>query len=314
MFEGALGELALGESPLVSSGETGSLSKTLDNATIASSGTVLVTGVLSKTLGDLSLQSSGNVGSVVLGSLNSTLQSCTLSSSGKVLISGHTSKSLRDATMGVTRGRVLVRGNTDEVLSAISLSGQGSVSTIANLDKTLESISILAHGGMLAIGSAEISLEDISHTLSGKALINAQLNKLLDGLSNSIAGIVLVQGYLDKTLDSATLVGRVELGRISVGGLSTELSPLTLNSKGSVQTVGDLSQTLGQLECFATDIEVPAYQIFNDFVKDYLWGKQVWYVEFRDDRYYIYLNERKLNNALDQMPRWMRVQKANLWE
>lgn len=113
---------------------TGTLGVTLDAATAAATGKVLVQGTLGTTLGALTLAGSGTVSSLVAtGTLSATLGVLTAAATGKVLVRGTANVTLAPLTLlGTGTNRNIAFGTLATTLGALQLGGFGTVANRAN--------------------------------------------------------------------------------------------------------------------------------------------------------------------------------------
>ncbi len=151
--------VSLADATLSSTGTllaTGTLSVTLTNTTLASTGTILATGTLSVTLANAALTASGY--EAITGTLNVLLDNSTISSSGVVAVNGTLSQNLVSALLassGTTTGAVIGTLNLTldtDVLSAIGqirpISPEALVNITAGdqINGALRLLGVLAEG------------------------------------------------------------------------------------------------------------------------------------------------------------------------
>lgn len=165
------------------SGNTGTLNKTLDAATASGSGTVAISGSAAKTLDAATLDADGSVS--ITGSAAKTLDAATLDADGAVAITGSGAKTLDSAV----------------------LDADGSVAISGQLNKTLDAATLDADGTVIDGGTGQLNktLDNATLAASGTVAITGQASKQLDSATVDGDGSVDITGALSKTLDAATL-------------------------------------------------------------------------------------------------------------
>ena len=217
-----------------SAGLTGTLTSTLDAATLASTGTVGsgVTATVSVTLAAATLSSSGTVAAGASGTVTRTLDNATLSSSGTVAAgaSGSVTRTLENATLSSTGGAAgSVTGSVASTLAAVTCSSSATLTAglSGTVTRTLAAVTSSATGTLAAGASGSVTRTLADSTLvstgSFSAGLTAQVNRALDSCVVSSSGTVAngATGSLSVQLASATLVsGNVALGgfRFNVAG------------------------------------------------------------------------------------------------
>jgi len=116
------------EIPAAGGGITGTLSQTLANATLASTGAVLVSGTASPTLGTLTLAGTGGV--LVQGTLAQTLGALTVAGTATHPVIGTLATTFGDVSL-TGSGGILVSGSLSSVLGDVTLSATGTVKSDA---------------------------------------------------------------------------------------------------------------------------------------------------------------------------------------
>lgn len=223
---------------------SGALSKTLDDTVISSTGTVKIVGTLTKTLDDVSIVATGTVGLVTItGTLSKTLDDTTITATGKNYISGELSKTLDDAGLSAT-GAVKVSGALSKTLDETGISATGSVKITGMLSKTLDDTSISSTGKIAIAGTLSKTMDDTGITSTGTVAISGSLAKTLDDVGISSSGKIAIVGSLSKTLDDVTILATGGIGAIITGTLTKTLDDITLAADGKVYISGSLSSSL----------------------------------------------------------------------
>ncbi len=206
---------------------TGTLSVTLDDATLAGAGDVAIEGALAATLDDATLAGAGTVGSGgIAGTLDVTLSDVTLAGAGDVAIEGALNSTLDD----------------------LVLAGSGDVAVQADASITLDDLALAGTGDVAVAGDLSVMLGDATLTGSGDVAIDGALAATLDDLALAGIGDVAIEGALDITLDNLTLAGSGIVGTAPiVGTLNITLDDAALAGAGDVDVAGDLSVTLDGL-------------------------------------------------------------------
>ena len=214
---------------VLSSGITGTLSKTLGGLSRSISGVLSIAGTLSKTLGALTAVSSGELSTE--GSLNANLGDLSLSATGETqtTIQGDLDANLGDLTL-VSTAELFISGDVSSTLQNVQLSAQGELPLYGVFDNSLGDLTLSATGNSGSFGEVNQILGDASLTAVGTLPIEGSTIATLGSLSLNADGQNAIQGQTDSTLDV-----------------------LTLNSSGSLLTgiEGDLNQTLGGLQLTA---------------------------------------------------------------
>jgi len=110
------------ETPAAGGGVVGTLSVTLDAATLAAAGAVALSGSLATTLGALTLSGTGAVS--VAGAATPTLAALTLSGTAGAAVAGSASPTLATMTLASV-ATVPVAGSGSVTLAALTLTGEG---------------------------------------------------------------------------------------------------------------------------------------------------------------------------------------------
>jgi len=162
----------LGPATLVAAGNTvtsstGTLSSTLDNSTLAATGSAVYTGTLTATLSDATLNAAGSL--AFTGSLSQTLDDTTQSAAGLLSFIGTMSTALDDVTLAASG-------------TSISAGAEGTLT--ATLDDTL----LAAQGAIDPIGLLGITLDPTSLNASGLQQVAGTFTDLLSNASLAAVG------------------------------------------------------------------------------------------------------------------------------
>lgn len=227
---------------------SGTLAKTLDSATLTSSGTLsggAATGSLSSTLADASLSSSGTLASGLTGSVSVTLGACVVSATGTVSAgaSGTVTRTLDNATLSATGGAAgSVTGSVSSTLAAATCSSSGTLAAglSGTVVRTLDAVTSSATGTVINGASGTVTQTLANATLaSGGSLspgLTAQVNRALESCVVSASGTLVsgLTGTLSVQLASATL----QSGNIAVGGLRIKVGGEWKNANAFVKVTG----------------------------------------------------------------------------
>jgi hypothetical protein len=230
---------------VASSGANGALSQTLGAITISGAGTVSVSGILSATLEGLGRSAAGGVS--VSGTTNATLEGIGKSLAGAVGISGSAAKTLDGITIGAAGsvGTVVISGALSITLDGITRSAAGQVAVAGTLSKTLDDITRSAAGQVAVAGTLSKTLDGITRSAAGTVEIKAAASLSLASVSGSILGTVAINGAGSKTLDSLiTSIAGVVGNPPITGSLAKTLDGLAISSAGDVDAAGSLAKTL----------------------------------------------------------------------
>jgi len=242
-FERASRKLSVFSAPA----PTGSLSSTLANATLSSSGTLAsgLTGTVSVTLADATLSATGTLTNAATGSLSITLANATLSGTGTVSAgaSGTVSSTLDAATLSSngTIGSGLT-GSVSATLAAATCSSSGTLTAglSGTVVRTLDAVTSSATGTLTNGASGSVTRTLANATLaSGGSLsagLTAQVNRALESCVVSSSGTLAsgLTGSLSVQLASATL----QSGNIAVGGLRIKVGGEWKNANAFVKVTG----------------------------------------------------------------------------
>lgn len=209
-----------------STNPTGTLSVTLSNDTLSSSGSTTVTGTLSRTISGDTLSANGTT--TILGTLSRTLSNDTLAASGSVgsPVTGTVAVTLGNDTLS-SSGTTIIVGTLSRTLSNDTLSSQGTTTVLGTLAKTLLDDTLAAAGSIGSAVSGTLNVTLNSDTLAGQGTTTV-IGSLSRTLSNDMmtgSGSVTVTGTLSVTLQNDTLTASGSSGT-PVTGVATKL-PMT---------------------------------------------------------------------------------------
>ncbi len=242
-----LDSATLSSSGTLTAGATGTLTSTLDAATIASSGTVGsgVTATVSVTLSDATLSASGTLAAGLTGSTNSTLADASLSSSGTLAAgaSGTVTRTLDNATLSSTGGAAgSVSGSVSSTLAAVTCSSSATLAAglSGTVTRTLADVTSSATGTVAAGASGSVTRTLANATLSStgsfSAGLTASVNRALDSCVVSSTGTVAngATGSLSVQLASATL----QSGNVALGGFRLKVAGEWKDAMAFVKVTG----------------------------------------------------------------------------
>lgn len=223
---------------------------TLAAATVTSTATAAIAGVVTTTLDPATLVASGTAD--VAGQLAQTLAPATLSATGTVEAQGVAAITLADATLSAT-ATVALAGTLGSTLDPATGVATGTIDVSGTLTQTLDAATLQADG---IVGTAPIvgdltqTLADATLTATGTVAIAAFASLLLAPATSTAAGTVEVRGDLAQTLDAAILSasGTVALA----GAVSVTLDPVASLAPGTVSLSGTLTATLDNATLTAT--------------------------------------------------------------
>ncbi len=226
---------------------SGTLAKTLDGATLSSSGTLTAgaSGTVTSTLDAATLASTGTVGSGVTATVSVTLAAATLSASGTLAagLSGTVTRTLDNATLSATGGAAgSVTGSVSSTLAAVTCSATGTLAAglSGSVTRTLADVVSSATGTLAAgaSGSVTRTLADatLSSTGSFSAGLTASVNRALDSCVVSSTGTVAngATGSLSVQLASATL----QSGNVALGGFRLKVAGEWKDAMAFVKVTG----------------------------------------------------------------------------
>lgn len=228
----------------------GTLTKTLDAATVASSATVGVTGSLDKALAGATVASAGTI--PISGAAAITLDATTVVAVGDVPTSGVANFTLDGAAVA-SAGTVAVTGSLAKTLADAIVEAEAAVGITGSLTKTLDALVMASAGTQPITGSLTKTLADF--TVSASESIGAtegELDVTLADATVVATGLIPISGSLAKTLAAATVVAAAEID--IAGSLAKTLGAVTLASAGTIPVVGSLAKTLGGVTTTATGV------------------------------------------------------------
>jgi hypothetical protein len=152
-------------------GIAGTSHVTLDNATSAIAGAVLMSGALDKRLIDTTMAATCAV--AVVGSASNTLGSCTLSATGAGTNAGTVAASLASCTVAAA-GTITAFGSLNRALESASVAGTGAVTSADRLgavEATLDAATATGAAVVYLFGSASITLADATLTAATAGML-----------------------------------------------------------------------------------------------------------------------------------------------
>jgi len=262
-----LANATLSSSGTLASGLSGSLSAVLANATLSATGTLTnaATGSLSSTLADATLSSTGTLAAGASGTVSRTLDAATLSSSGTVGsgLTGSVSASLGVATL-VSSGTLTAgaTGSVSRTLDNTTLSSTGTVAAGASgtVSRTLDVVTLSSSGtiGGGLTGSVSATLTAVTCSSSGTltAGLSGSVTRTLDAVTSSATGTLAngASGSVTRTLDAATLSSTGGAAGSVSGSVSATLAHVTSSATGTVfaGASGSVTRTLANATLVST--------------------------------------------------------------
>ena len=255
---------------------TGSLSSTLADATLSSSGTLAsgLTGSLSGTLADATLSATGTLTNAATGSLSSTLANATLSATGTLAAgaSGTLSRTLDAVTLSSsgTIGSGLT-GTVSVTLGAATLSSSGTVAAGASgtVTRTLDNATLSSTGGAAGTVTGSVSATLAAVTCSATGTLTAGLSgtvvRTLDAVTSSATGTVTngASGTVTRTLADATLASGGSLSAGLTAQVNRALESCVVSSSGTLASglTGTLSVQLASATLQSGNVAVGGLRI-----------------------------------------------------
>lgn len=172
------------------------------------------TGTLSVSLDDVALSSTGAVS--LKAALSATLSNLSLSSAGALSLAGVSSVTLGDVTLAAT-GRVAIAGGVAATLSDAALSATGRVAISATLAAVLDNVSGALTGASDIDGQSTVTLDGLSFAATGTLAIRGDLSATLDALGLVAAGsggVEPITGSLAITLDDVVALATAQSGQL----------------------------------------------------------------------------------------------------
>lgn len=188
------------------SGSTGTLSSTLENATLAAAGTTTILGTVAQTIANTT--SAIAAITTILATLGLTLADSTLAASGSVgsPVSGDVAETLEDATLSAS-GTTTVLGSVSLNLADTVLAATGTTTVLGSVNATIGNDTLAASGsvGSAVSGAVSETLDDATLAASGTTTILGTISVTADGMISTASGTTTILGTLAVTLGDATL-------------------------------------------------------------------------------------------------------------
>jgi hypothetical protein len=206
----------------------------------------LTTGTLATTLDDATLAASGTVGSAsTTGTLATTLDDTTLAASGAEDFVGTAAMTLVDDAPAIS-GTVAnpVGGTFTTTLDGATLSATGTVGTQpvdGTLAASLDDVTISAAGSETIGGTFNTTLDDATLASSGTQTMAGVITVTLDNAAMSATGTETIAGTAAATLDDASIAAT---GTLTLAGvLTTTLADAALAATAITGTFQDITIT-----------------------------------------------------------------------
>lgn len=213
-------------------GVSGTLAQTLDNTTLAASGTPTLTGSLAQTLAATTLSASGTT--TILGTLAQTLAATTLAASGTVgsPSSGTVVETLDDTTLSAS-GTTTVVGTAAQTLANTTLAAAGTTNILGTVGTTLGNDTLAASGsvGSAVSGSVSGNLANTTLAASGTTTLLGTVSYTMENTVSSAQGTTSVTGTVGVTLANTTLAATGTSG-FTAGGASWRFLKLWISKLG----------------------------------------------------------------------------------
>jgi hypothetical protein len=271
-FESAIRKLSVSSA----AAPTGSVSSTLANATLSSSGTLAsgLTGSVSAVLADASLSSTGTLAAGASGSVTRTLDATTLVSSGTVGsgVTGTVSVTLAAATLSAS-GTLSAgaSGSVTRTLDSATLSSTGTVAAGASgtVTRTLDNATLSSTGGAAGSVSGSVSSTLAAVTCSATATLAAGLSgsvtRTLDAVTSSATGTVAAgaSGSVTRTLADATLVSSGSFSAGLTAQVNRALDSCVVSSSGTLSAgaTGTLSVQLASATLVSGNVALGGFRL-----------------------------------------------------
>jgi hypothetical protein len=271
-FERASRKLAVSSAPA----PTGSVSSTLANATLSSSGTLAsgLTGSVSAVLADVSLSATSTLAAGASGTVTRTLDAATLASTGTVGsgVTATVSVTLAAATLSASSTLAAgLTGSTNTTLANATLSSSGTVAAGASgtVTRTLDNATLSATGGAAGsvTGSVSSTLEAV--TCSSSATLTAGLSgsvtRTLADVTSSATGTVSngASGSVTRTLANATLSSTGSFSAGLTAQVNRALDSCVVSSSGTVANgaTGSLSVQLASATLVSGNVALGGFRL-----------------------------------------------------
>jgi hypothetical protein len=271
-FERASIKLSLSSAPA----PTGSVSSTLANASLSSSGTLAsgASGTVSAVLADASLSSTGTLAAGASGSVTRTLDAATLASSGTVGsgVTATVSVTLAAATLSASGTLAAgLSGTVARTLDNASLSSSGTVAAGASgtVTRTLDNATLSSTGGAAGsvTGSVSSTLAAVTCSATGTlaAGLSGSVNRTLAGVTSSATGTVAAgaSGSVTRTLASATLSSTGSFSAGLTASVNRALDSCVVSSSGTVANgaTGTLSVQLASATLVSGNVALGGFRL-----------------------------------------------------
>jgi|688.fasta_scaffold01111_4 hypothetical protein len=271
-FERASRKLAVSSAPA----PTGSVSSTLANATLSSSGTLAsgLSGSLSAVLADVSLSSTGTLASGASGTVTRTLDAATLASSGNVgsAVTATVSVTLADATLSASGTLAAgLTGSTTQTLDSTTLSSSSTVAAGASgtVTRSLDNATLSSTGGAAGSVTGSLSSTLAAVTCSSSATLAAGLSgtvtRTLADVVSSATGTLAAgaSGSVTRTLADATLVSTGSFSPGLTAQVNRALDSCVVSSSGTLSAgaTGTLSVQLASATLVSGNVALGGFRL-----------------------------------------------------
>ena len=200
-----------------------------------------VSGTLTKTLDAATVSATGTLGATASGSLTATLADATVSSAGAVAIKGTATATLADATFTST-GALAITATSTTTLAAATVTSTATLANTGALAATLASATLAATGatGAFAVGALTATLADATVSSTATLALAGATSATLDAATLTSAAALANTGALTATLASATVVAvgvEVVIVSIVTGSIRGAGASGTVHGAGTSGTV-----------------------------------------------------------------------------
>lgn len=220
----------IGAHELASSGITGSLNATLDDATLAATGQLLIKGAVAATLADLTLSATAAL--KLQAAVNVTLADATLTATGKAIIKGAVNATLDDATLS-SSAKLAIKGSVNVTLEDLTANATASHGgTVGVVDGQLEDATLAATGKLYVKGAVNATLQDATLVATGKLAIKGAVAATLADLTLAAAATTKIKGAVNATLEDLTLSATAKL--VVKAAVNVTLENLALVATGEI--------------------------------------------------------------------------------
>lgn len=223
--------------------EVGAAAVTLAAATIASAGVVPVVGTASATLGGATLVGTGTGTTEAIGSLAVTLAGASGASAGTAPAQGAALPALAGATVSAA-GAARAAGGLSTTLGGATLASAGQAPVVGGLAATLQGTTGASSGAVPVVGSAAAPLSGatVSATGTGGATAAGALSATLAGATVASAGVTPAVGSATGTLQGASIAASgVAAARGTAAGT---LAGASTTATGTARAAGALAASL----------------------------------------------------------------------